>query len=227
MLVPIFIHAQESKAKADTTKLSDYQDTVSYILGRDVGGQIKKFGTDIRIPQFVNGLKAAIAGSKSIIDSLKSDSIRQAFAAKIQENMAKEEQALANENQKKSKDFLDKNKKNSGIQTTASGLQYKVVKKGNGPKPAMTDSVMVTYKGMLQDGAVFDSTPSNQPVPLQLQRTIPGLAEGIQLMNEGATYKFFVPPELAYGPQGAPPRIPPNAVLVFDVTLSKVMGVKK
>jgi FKBP-type peptidyl-prolyl cis-trans isomerase len=217
-----FVVAQEKQSGADTTKLSNYQDSISYILGRDVGSQLKKFDTRIQMNSFVQGMEQALAGAKSVIDSTKADSIRQSFALKVQEKVMKDEQVLAEKNKKASDDFLAKNKKAKGIKTTKSGLQYEVLEKGKGPKPTATDSVLVSYKGMFLDSTVFDSTSGSQPVPLNLQRTIPGLAEGVQLMREGARYRFFVPPELGYGSQGAPPVVPPNSLLIFDVTLSKV-----
>jgi FKBP-type peptidyl-prolyl cis-trans isomerase len=227
LLTATFAVAQEKQSEADTTKLSDPQDSISYILGRDVGSQLKKFDAKIRMNQFVLGMDQALAGTKSLIDSAKADSIRQSFATRVQEKVMKDEQALAEKNKKISDDFLAQNKKAKGVQVTKNGLQYKVLEKGKGPKPTATDSVMVTYKGMFLDNTVFDSTTGSQPVALNLQRTIPGLAEGVQLMSEGARYRFFVPPELGYGPQGAPPVIPPNSLLIFDVTLSKVLGKTK
>ncbi len=219
--------SQEKKSKAaDTAHLSNYQDSISYVLGRDVGSQLKKFDTNIRIGQFVMGMEHAMSGVKSQIDSVKADSIRQVFAAKVQEKVIKDEQVLAEKNKKVSDDFLAQNKKKQGIETTKSGLQYKVVEKGKGPKATKSDSVMLTYKGMFIDSTIFDSTTTIQPVPLNLQKTIPGLSEGLQLMSEGAHYQFFIPPELGYGTQGAPPVIPPNSVLIFDVTLSKILGKK-
>lgn len=227
LLTATFVVAQEKQGKTDTTKLSDYQDSVSYILGRDVGSQLKKFDTKIRMNSFVQGMEQALVGAKSVIDSTKSDSIRQSFATKVQEKVMKDELALAEKNKKASDDFLAQNKKAKGVEVTKSGLQYKVLEKGKGPKPTATDSVMVTYKGMFLDNTVFDSTSGSLPVPLNLQKTIPGLAEGVQLMSEGAKYRFFVPPELGYGPQGAPPVIPPNSLLIFDVKLNNVPGKTK
>ena len=105
-------------------------------------------------------------------------------------------------------------------QTTASGLQYQVVKQGEGPHPAPTDIALIHYTGKLQDGTVFDTSEGKQPVPLPVTGSIPGFAEGLQLMNKGATYKLRIPSRLAYGPQGTPGGpIPPNADLDFEVQL--------
>jgi len=106
-----------------------------------------------------------------------------------------------------------------GYVTTASGLQYKVVEKGEGPSPEPSAIALIDYTGRLEDGTVFDTTEGKQPAPLPVNGSIPGFAEGLQLMNKGATYSFRIPPDLAYGPTGAGGVIPPNATLEFDVTL--------
>ena len=106
-----------------------------------------------------------------------------------------------------------------GYTTTASGLQYRVVEEGEGPRPSPEAVALIDYTGKLEDGTVFDSTEGKQPAPLPVSGSIPGFAEGLQLMNKGATYRFRIPPELAYGASGAGGVIPPNATLEFDVTL--------
>lgn len=103
--------------------------------------------------------------------------------------------------------------------TTASGLQYKVIEEGEGASPSPADIALIDYTGRLEDGTVFDSTEGKQPAPLPVGGSIPGFAEGLQLMSKGATYRFRIPPDLAYGPTGAGGVIPPNATLEFDVTL--------
>jgi FKBP-type peptidyl-prolyl cis-trans isomerase FkpA len=120
-------------------------------------------------------------------------------------------------------DFLANNAKNSGVVQTPSGLQYKEIKAGNGAKPTESDMVLVTYEGKLLSGKTFDSTKANgenKPRPMPVGGMIPGWTEGLQLMNQGATYRFWMPPSLAYGEMGAGQGvIPPNAVISFDVDL--------
>ena len=121
------------------------------------------------------------------------------------------------------KKFLDENGKKDGVKTTKSGLQYKVEKEGKGAKPTDKDSVTVHYEGRLLDGTVFDSSlERKEPVTFSVTDVIPGWVEGLQLMTEGSKYTFYIPSNLAYGETGAPPTIPPNAVLTFDVELLKV-----
>jgi FKBP-type peptidyl-prolyl cis-trans isomerase len=220
------IFAQKSSTdQKNSDQLKNYTDTISYILGRDVGAQLKSFDTELNSAQFYQGFQSALKGEKARIDSVKVDSIRQQFAIRVQEKIRKDEDSLAASNKKTSELFLSSNKNKPDIKTTESGLQYRIITKGNGPKPKKGDSVYVEYKGMFADSTVFDSSGS-KPVLLDLEKTIPGFAEGIRLMNSGSTYQFFIPPNLAYGSQGALPRIPPNAVLIFTVKLEKIKNLK-
>ena len=124
-------------------------------------------------------------------------------------------------------EFLKLNKKKDGVQVTASGLQYKVVKMGAGKKPKKDDTVRVHYKGTLIDGVEFDSSyKRGQPIEFPLNRVIKGWTEGLQLMKEGSKYIFYIPSELGYGKRGAPPRIPGDSTLVFDIELLKVISKK-
>lgn len=117
-------------------------------------------------------------------------------------------------------DFLASNKERAGVTTTASGLQYEVLTEGKGESPVATDTVAVHYEGKLVDGTVFDSSyERREPAVFRLDQVIPGWTEGVQLMKPGAKYRFTIPPELGYGPEGAGGVIPPNAVLQFDVEL--------
>jgi FKBP-type peptidyl-prolyl cis-trans isomerase len=108
--------------------------------------------------------------------------------------------------------------------TTESGLQYRVIKEGEGPHPTTADIALIDYTGKLDDGTVFDSTKGKQPVPMPVSGNIPGFSEGLQLMRKGSVYRFRMPPQLAYGSQGAGGVIPPNATLTFDVSLHQFMN---
>ncbi|HEX2956535.1 MAG TPA: FKBP-type peptidyl-prolyl cis-trans isomerase [Chitinispirillaceae bacterium] len=206
--------------------LNDYFDSLSYVLGRDIGTQLKEIGATVRIPAFNEGIRQALQGESAILDSTSIDSIRRRFAEYIKEQMTQKEKQLASTNREAAQKFLEENKKLQDVKTTSSGLQYQILKKAKGISPSATDSVVVLYKGNLIDGTVIDSTPASQPATLDLSKTIPGLTEGIQLMSIGSKYRFFIPPELAYGSMGAPPAIPPESVLIFDIELIDIPGKK-
>jgi FKBP-type peptidyl-prolyl cis-trans isomerase FklB len=220
-LLSVLVVAQDQKNSAQPKTAKD---TLSYVLGRDVGEQLKDLGADLQIDAFTLGVEQSIKGEKSLIDSAKADSIRQAFATQAQEELQKMEEEAAEESKKAGEKFLSENKKRKGVETTKSGLQYAVLQKGNGDKPDASDTVTIDYKGMLSDSTVFDSSMAGQPATFELEKIIPGLREGIQLMREGAEYRFFIPADLAYGEQGLPPVIPPNAVLIFEVKLLNIGG---
>ena len=192
-------------------------DKVGYALGVDMGTTVKEIGTkNINLDAIVAGLKDAAEG-KELAQTMKS------FAeARMKEMQAQFEKEIA-ANAEAGKKFLDENGKKDGVKTTATGLQYKVEKEGKGAKPTKSDSVTVHYEGRLLDGTVFDSSyERKEPVTFKVTDVIPGWVEGLQLMNEGSKYTLYIPSTLAYGETGAPPSIPPNATLTFDVELIKV-----
>jgi FKBP-type peptidyl-prolyl cis-trans isomerase FklB len=129
-------------------------------------------------------------------------------------------QDVAQKNLEEGRKFLAQNKKKKGVVTLKNGLQYKIIKKGKGPKPKLTDTVKVHYEGRLLNGQIFDSSfQRNTPAEFPLTRVIVGWQEGVQLMNVGSEYEFFIPSDLAYGPNGAGSAIPPNATLIFKIHL--------
>lgn len=161
-------------------------------------------------------------------DAIKGDSkmtkeeIQQAMM-KLQEAAMKKQQEAAEDNKKKGAEFLEKNKSAEGVKVTASGLQYKVEKEGEGKTPSKTDTVKAHYKGTLIDGTQFDSSyDRGQPAEFPVQGVIPGWSEALQMMKVGSKYKLFIPPELAYGASGRP-GIPANSVLVFEVELVDIV----
>jgi len=135
---------------------------------------------------------------------------------------------LATKNKAAGEKFLAENAKKPGVIVTASGLQYKILKTGKGPKPTATDTVTVNYRGTLLNGTEFDSSyKRGKPVSFPLNGVIKGWTEGLQLMNVGSKYKFFIPADLAYGAHGAGPTIAPNSTLIFEVELLGIKGKSK
>ena len=199
-------------------------DKLSYALGIGIGSQLAGMGAkELNIDDFAQAIKDVISGSELKVDNAEAQTLVQNF---FQEQEAKQ-QAAAAEAGKVAKAageaFLAENGKKDGIVTLPSGLQYQVLKEGNGKKPSATDRVVCHYEGTLIDGTVFDSSyQRNQPATFGLNQVIPGWTEGVQLMQEGAKYRFFIPYKLAYGERGAGAQIPPFATLVFDVELIEV-----
>ena len=199
-------------------------DKLSYALGIGIGSQLAGMGAkELNIDDFAQAIKDVISGSELKVDNAEAQTLVQNF---FQEQEAKQ-QAAAAEAGKAAKAageaFLAENGKKDGVVTLPSGLQYQVLKEGNGKKPSATDQVVCHYEGTLIDGTVFDSSyQRNQPSTFGLNQVIAGWTEGVQLMQEGAKYRFFIPYKLAYGERGAGAQIPPFATLVFDVELIEV-----
>jgi len=143
--------------------------------------------------------------------------------AAVQSFMMKKQESAGAEARKEGEDFLAKNATRPEVKVTDSGLQYEVLKEGEGISPTATETVEVHYHGTLLDGTVFDSSVERgETIEFPLNRVIPGWTEGVQLMKPGAKYRFYIPFDLAYGPRGSAPKIPPYAALIFDVELFKV-----
>lgn len=193
-------------------------DKLSYSWGLAMGNQLKGMGVkELDSESFKDGVKVAFDGGTPAISMEEAQKIINEFLTELE---AKATKAAREAGEK----FLAENKKNDKVKETASGLQYIVEKEGTGVKPTAQDEVTVHYTGKLLDGTVFDSSINRgEPATFPLNRVIPGWTEGVQLMNEGAKYTFFIPSDLAYGPQGIPNAIPPHSTLIFEVELIKVI----
>ncbi len=194
--------------------LKDIEDKKSYSMGYLLANNIKKMDNNLKIKSFLKGMEDSLSHKKSIVNQqdLMADQQQPVTRKKGEKHMAE------------GKKFLEENSKRQEVKVTNSGLQYEVLKEGNGKNPLATDTVEVHYRGTLIDGTEFDSSyKRNQSISFPLNRVIKGWTEGVQLMKEGAKYKFFIPSELGYGSQGAGGSIPPNATLIFEVELIKVL----
>jgi len=200
-------------------------DKVSYALGLGIGRQLCDMGAqELNIDDFAQAIKDVIAGAKKQVSDAEAQTLVQNFFAEQE----KKQRAAAAEKFKTQKadgeKYLAENAKKDGVITLPSGLQYKVLQEGNGRKPKATDRVKCHYEGMLIDGTLFDSSiQRGEPATFPLNGVIAGWTEGLQLMQEGAKYRFFIPYHLGYGEHGAGQSIPPFAALVFDVELIEVV----
>ena len=204
--------------------LKNQKETVSYIIGMDIGGNLKKQSIDIDPNILVKGIQDGLAGAKSL---LTDQEIQETMVAFQKEMMAKQAE-VAKKNKTEGEVFLAENKKKEGVKTLPSGLQYKVIKAGTDKKPKLSDSVTSHYRGTLIDGTEFDSSyKRGQPVTFPVSGVIPGWTEALQLMGEGAKWQIFVPSNLAYGERGAGIVIGPNATLIFEIEIISIQEKKQ
>ena len=208
--------------------LKKKKDKVSYVIGMEIGKNFKKQSIDIDPDILVKGIKDAISDGKPL---LTEQEVQETMITFQKEMMAKQEELakkLGENNKKEGEAFLAENKKKEGVKTLPSGLQYKVIKAGTGEKPKLTDTVMTQYRGTLIDGTEFDSSyRRGQPVSFPVTGVIPGWTEALQLMEEGAKWQLFIPPNLAYGERGAGRDIGPNATLIFEIELVSIQEKKQ
>ena len=200
-------------------------DKLSYALGIGIGSQLAQMGAkDLNIDDFAQAIKDVITGKPLQVDDQEAQQIVQKF---FQEQEEKQRAAAIEKGKaarKEGEDFLAANGKKENVVTLPSGLQYQVLKEGDGKKPKVTDKVRCHYEGTLINGTVFDSSyKRGEPAVFPLNQVIAGWTEVLQLMQEGAKYRFFIPYNLAYGERGAGASIPPYAALVFDVELIDVL----
>jgi FKBP-type peptidyl-prolyl cis-trans isomerase FklB len=204
-------------------ELKDQQDKVTYSIGYNIGNNLKQQKIDVRPEVLSKGINDALSGGEQMMTQEEMQATMKEFQSEQMAKMQKEREELASKNKTEGEKFLAENKKKEGVVTLDSGLQYEVIKEGNGNKPSASDTVVVHYKGTLLDGTEFDSSyKRGQPATFPVNGVIPGWTEALQLMKEGAKWKLFIPSDLAYGERGAGRVIGPNATLIFDVELIEI-----
>ena len=208
---------------ADAPELKSDKEKISYSIGMDIGGNLKRGSVEVDPDILAKGLKDSYGGGKTLLTEDEARKtiadFQQAMRAKQAETMIK----LAEKNKVDGEKFLAENAKKEGVKTLPSGLQYKEITPGTGKSPKPTDTVTTHYKGTLIDGTEFDSSyKRGEPASFPVSGVIAGWTEALQLMKEGAKWQLFVPPNLAYGERGAGREIGPNATLIFEVELISV-----
>lgn len=202
---------------------SSFEDKVGYSFGYVMGRSNADALKTINLDSFIDGLRTASSGKNSALSDEEMSKALTAFKQQSDAKQLAEHQKVAAINSEAGQKFLTENAKKSGVQVTKSGLQYQVLQQGKGQSPQPSSKVKVNYEGRLLDNTVFDSSIARQqPAEFQVSQVIPGWTEGLQLMKEGAKYRFFIPAKLAYGEIGAGDAIPPNSTLIFDVDLLEV-----
>ncbi|MBR1933063.1 MAG: FKBP-type peptidyl-prolyl cis-trans isomerase [Prevotella sp.] len=201
-------------------------DKLSYALGLGIGQQLAQMGAGsfLNVDDFAQSIKDVLSGSELKVGHREAQQMVQEYFAKQEEKMQAERAQKGKAAREEGEKYLAENAKKEGVKTLPSGLQYQVLREGNGRRPTAKDQVKCHYEGFLIDGTVFDSSVQRgEPAVFGLQQVIAGWTEGLQLMQEGAKYRFFIPYRLAYGEGGAGQLIPPYAALIFDVELIAVV----
>ena len=203
--------------------LQTQEQKVSYSLGLDIGRSLRQQGVETDMAVFVEGLKDGMSGAEPRISEEEMTRVLVAFQQELAAKLERENTKAAGGNMERATAFLAENAKNEGVTTLPSGLQYEVLEPGKGPKPTAADKVTVNYRGTLMDGKEFDSSyKRGKPASFPVGGVISGWQEALKLMQAGAKWRLFIPPDLAYGERGVPPVIPPNSMLIFEVELLSI-----
>jgi FKBP-type peptidyl-prolyl cis-trans isomerase FklB len=203
----------------DKPQLKDLKDKVSYGVGLSVGSNFKKQGQDLNPDALLAGVKDALSGKTPALTENELKETMEAWSKQMEDK----QKVVGEKNAADATKFLAENKKKDGVKTTASGLQYKVMKEGAGAQAKETDTVTVNYRGTLINGTEFDSSyKRGQPATFPVNGVIKGWTEALQLMKPGSKYQLFIPADLAYGARAVGPDITPNSALIFEVELLEV-----
>lgn len=206
----------------DKIELSTRMDTISYIIGLDYGIGIREEKIEANKLMVYKGLVDGLNGKSILTDSIKNKIVDE-FNEELKGRMEEEGMKFLEKNKADSKAFLEENKNAEGVIELPSGLQYKILKEGYGPKPSANDSIIVHYRAMFIDRTVFDMSYDRGPAGFRLSEVIKGLSEGIQLMNTGAIYELYIPYELAYGEQTFANVIPAGSALIYSIELIEIV----
>ncbi|MFZ0522543.1 MAG: FKBP-type peptidyl-prolyl cis-trans isomerase [Candidatus Acidiferrales bacterium] len=216
------VHHTPAKAATPLVLTTDKQ-KASYAIGMNIGSSIRKQSVDVDPDILWRGLKDSLAGGKTLLTDDEAKAALTAVAAEARKAQEEKAQVAAAANKKEGDAFFAENKAKPGVVTLPSGLQYKVLTEGTGPKPTAADTVVCNYRGTLLNGTEFDSSSKHgQPIEIQVGRVIKGWSEALQLMPVGSKWQLFVPPDLAYGARGAGNDIGPDATIVFEVDLLSI-----
>lgn len=211
----------------DKPDLKDPKLRASYALGADIGSNLKRQELDLDAKALAAGISDAIGGKTALTPAEVQETLAE-LRKQYMAQMESKAKVAGSKNLKDGEDFLAANGKKDGVKTTASGLQYKVIKSGSGATPKPSDEVKVHYHGTLIDGTVFDSSVERgEPISFPVTGVIPGWVEALQLMKVGDKWQIYIPSKLAYGERGSGPKIGPNSALIFDVELLGIEGAAK
>ncbi len=221
VLLLFVIAGTVSAQKKDAPKTK--MDKVSYCIGLSMGKDFKGQDIKLNISMLTRGIRDAMSGATPAISEEEMRTILSEFQQEVMAKMEVQRKSAGEKNKKEGEAFLAANKTKEGVVTLPDGLQYKILKEGNGPKPTASQTVKCHYRGTLIDGREFDSSyKRNEPAEFALGQVIKGWTEALQLMPVGSKWQLFIPSELAYGERGAGQLIGPNATLIFEVELLSI-----
>ncbi len=225
--VPEVKAASEAKVPA-SGELKTEEQKFSYVMGLSLGKYFKDLEEKFDLNMIQKGILDGYSDTKPLLDEEQTRKIQEDFAKRQHNKQIQKIVVQVQKNRKAADEFLAANKTKEGVKTLESGLQYKVIKEGKGIKPTAEDTVKVHYKGRTIEGKEFDSSyKRNEPAEFQVKQVIPGWQEAMQQMPVGSVYEIYLPPDLAYGDQGAPPVIEPGSLIIFEVELLDVVKAKK
>ena len=207
----------------EKVQIKTQKDSVSYSIGMNIGGNFKRQSVDVDPAVLNQAIKDMLAGGKTLLTEEQAQDVLAGLQQRMAATQAERTKALGDKNKKDGDAYLAENKKKEGVKTTASGLQYKVLKAGTGPKPTADQTVTVNYKGMLTDGTEIDNSyKRGSPATQSVKGFMKGWTEALQLMPVGSKWQIFIPSDLGYGDRGSGPVIGPGATLIFEVDLHSI-----
>jgi FKBP-type peptidyl-prolyl cis-trans isomerase FklB len=217
--------AKSTTAAAPAPALTTDRDKESYALGMNIAKGLKAQSVDVDTALLLRGMKDTLSGAQPLLSDEQAVAALKELQGEVQKKQDEEKKELGDKNMKEGRAFLADNKTKEGVVTLPSGLQYKILTQGTGPKPTAADTVVCQYRGTLINGTEFDSSyKRGQPATFPVGRVIKGWTEALQLMPVGSKWQLFIPPDLAYGDRGAGGVIGPNATLIFEVELVSIQG---
>lgn len=219
--------ASQPAAPGGTLDDTTYRQQVGYMVGRNIGNDLRESGIELDLASLFAGIRDTLSGAAPRFTEAELQGAAQRFQQEMQQkNAVRMQQAkqFADQNAKQAAAFLTQNRAKEGVQATASGLQYRVLKQGTGPSPTLADTVRCHYRGTLIDGTEFDSSYGGDPAVFPVRGVISGWTEALQKMRVGDKWQLFVPADLAYGDEPPGPPIGPNSLLIFEVELLGING---
>jgi FKBP-type peptidyl-prolyl cis-trans isomerase FklB len=219
LLSSLIVSSSHAWAAENTTELKTEKDKLSYSIGASIGKNLKKEGTDIDPNLLIQGFKSGLAGEHLLLTDKEWRSVLNSYQTAMLTRAKSTKQQAMEANKKTGDAFMAENKTKKDIVVLPSGVQYKIIKTGDGKKPTDVDTVQVSYRGTLLNGTEFDATEPGHPIDLKISQLIAGWKEALKLMTTGSKWQLFIPPQSAYGERGAGNDIGPNETLIFELEL--------